>query len=272
LAAELDSIFGDRDLSEWTYEQDLPRLFSGLMGAVMNEELRLVPPVTMILKCTLPDSPQRLTVEGRECTIPGDCSVGISVVAVHRNPKHWAHGRSRRAKPFHPTSNVSNDMEEFRPERWLTSESATDASPSSGEAGESKSDSDESLLEAASDTATALFRPAKGAYVPFSDGARACIGRRFAQVEILAALAVILRAHSVELSVEDWVADEAEVEEMGPAEKRAVWERAREEFERKFREEMGSVITLQLRGKGIKVRMCKRGHEMFDWKEDDGET
>jgi len=73
--------------------------------------------------------------------------------------------------------------------------------------------------------------------------------------------------YSIELSVDDYCADEA-VEKMDPAEKRRVWERAREEFERKFRDEMGSVITLQLRGKGIKVTMCKRGHETFDWKED----
>jgi cytochrome P450 len=265
LAAELDSIFGDRDVSEWTYDQDLPRLFSGLMGAVMNEELRLIPPVTMIPKCTMPDSPQQLTIDGEEFTIPGNTNIGINVVAAHRNPKHWPHTRSTRASPLHPTSNTSSDLEEFRPERWLTGE----GKPGESHGAKPKSASDDLSLDAASDTSTSLFRPPKGAYVPFSDGARACLGRRFAQVEILAALAVILREHSVELSLDDY-ADEERVAAMTAAERRDAWDKAREEFERQFRDEMGTVITLQLRGKGVKVRMCKRGQELFDWKEDDG--
>ena len=262
LAAELDSIFGDRDPSEWTYDQDLPRLFSGLVGAVMNEQLRLIPPVTMIPKSTAPDAPQQLTVDGEELTLPGGCNIGINVVAVHRNPKHWPHGASGRASSWHPTSNVCNDLEEFRPERWLTTEAEGHGKPKPG--------SDELSLDAGSDTSTSLFRPPKGAYVPFSDGARACLGRRFAQIEILAALAVILRGHSVELSVDEW-ASEAEVADMDAAGRREVWERARAQFEQRFRDEMGTVITLQLRGEGVKMRMCERGEEMFDWKEDDGE-
>jgi cytochrome P450 len=226
----------------------------------MNEQLRMIPPVTMIPKSTAPDAPQQLAVDGADVTIPGGWNIGIDVVAAHRNPKHWPHAASRRARPWHRASNVANDLEEFRPERWLTADAGAGAG--AGAAG-----SDEFSLDAGSDTSKSLFRPAKGAYVPFSDGARACLGRRFAQIEILAALAVMLRGHSVELCVDEWAAG-AELEAMDARARRGVWGRARERAERRFRDEMGTVITLQLRGEGVKVRMCKRGEERFDWKED----
>ena len=46
LQDDLDSILGDRPITEWDYDNDVPKLFGSMCGAVMNEELRLIPPVS----------------------------------------------------------------------------------------------------------------------------------------------------------------------------------------------------------------------------------
>ncbi len=107
--------------------------------------------------------------------------------------------------------------------------------------------------------------PPRGAYIPFSEGYRACLGRRFAQAEILAVLAVIFKSHSVELCT-DTYASESEVEAMQEAERREVWGKAKRDVEEKLRKDMGMVFSMQLRGKeGVKVRVCRRGEERFDY-------
>lgn len=224
----------------------------------MNEQLRLIPPVVNIPKSTLPNSPQTLTVNGKECIVPGGTFINLNSVGVHRNPKYWPHGPTRSEKQggrVHGTSNTDNDLEEFRPERWILSEG-----DSANAKTEAKGESEE--VDLTPDTASTLFRPPKGAYIPFSEGFRACLGRRFAQVEILATLAVIYQSHSVELCVDEY-SSEQEVEGMGTEERKAVWRKAKVEAERKIREEMGTIITLQMRGKGVKVRFCERGEERF---------
>ncbi|TLD32304.1 cytochrome p450 [Venturia nashicola] len=244
LQAELDDIFQGRPPSQWDYDTDLPRLFSGLLGAIMNEQLRLIPPVVNIPKCTLPGSSQTLTIGGKECIVPEGTFINLNTVAVHRNPKYWPHGPTRSeglGGRIHTTSNTDNDLEEFRPERWLLSENEK------GDARiEVKGENDD--VDLTPDTASTLFRPAKGAYIPFSEGFRACLGRRFAQVEILATLAVIYQTHSVELCV-DGCASEVEAGGMSYGERKKMWTKAKVEAERKIRDEMGTVITLQLRGK-----------------------
>lgn len=44
-----------------------------------------------------------------------------------------------------------------------------------------------------------IHKPARGAYISFSDGMRACIGRRFAQVEFVAVLVVVFSRYRVRL-------------------------------------------------------------------------
>jgi cytochrome P450 len=224
----------------------------------MNEQLRLIPPVVNIPKSTLPNSPQSLTVDGKECMVPGGTFINLNSVGVHRNPKYWPHGPTRSEAlggRIHPTSNTDNDLEEFRPERWIINESDKTSTKI-----ETKIEGEE--VDLTPDTASTLFRPPKGAYIPFSEGFRACLGRRFAQVEILATLAVIYQNHSVELCVDEF-ASESEVEAMGEDERVVVWRKAKVEAERKIREEMGTIITLQMRGKGVKVRFCEKGGERF---------
>ena len=270
LQAELDSIFGKRDplKGQWDYDEHLPKLFGGLAGAIMNEELRLIPPVVQIPKSTEPGRPMSLTVNGKECTLAGGTNIGLSATGVHRNPKYWPCGPARTRMengkevpdPIHAFSNVDNDMEEFKPERWFSTNKAGAAEADTEKA------SDDLAVNSAPDTATTMYRPPKGAYIPFSEGFRSCVGRRFAQVEILATLAVIFQQHSIELSVDEDVS-EAELTAADAATRKSIWETVRRKTEHNFRDNMGTVFTLQLRGSGVKVRVCPRGQELFNYTE-----
>jgi cytochrome P450 len=262
LQADLDDIFGDRDPSKWDYDTDLPKLFAGWAGAVMNEQLRLIPPVNSIPKSTAPGSPQPLIIDGKEYMVPENCSISLHAVGVHRNPKYWPHGPVRKHGAFNVNSNPDNDLEEFKPERWLAGDKV-DANEATevGKGGLTVQSTDGLAVDTSPDT-TSAFKPPKGAYIPFSDGPRACLGRRFAQVEILATLAVIFSKYSVELAVDQWASDD-EVEHMDREQRSSLWTKARLEVERKMLNEMGTIITLQLRGEGVKIRIVERGREWF---------
>lgn len=253
LQRDLDEILGDKPVSEWDYDEDVPKLFGSMLGAVMNEELRLIPPVVGIPKSTLKDSPQGLNLGGRRVTVPGDCFITLNTAALHRNPKNWPH-----------TS--EEDLLDFRPERWLL-----DKSKANGHAGAAEQHgyaAEEGLEfdgpDKRPDTSASLFRPAKGAYVPFSDGYRSCLGRRFAQVEILAVLAVILKTYSVELDVDMFLPEER-FETASVEEKRGAWNKADARARDLLRHGMMTIITIQMRKDKVPMRFVKRGKERFNF-------
>lgn len=55
------------------------------------------------------------------------------------------------------------------------------------------------------DTASTRFpnvkQPARGTFLPFSEGFRACLGRRFAEVEIAAVITLLFHKHKVALKL-----------------------------------------------------------------------
>ena len=341
LQAELDDIFQGRSPSEWSYDQDLPRLFAGLPGAIMAEELRLMPPVPELPRSAV--LPQPMTSNGRRYVVPANTLINISAAIAHRHPAYWPHGPpSDPARPTHPTSNVDNDLEEFNPERWFTGDrfpyefnTVLEGAELDGEPWHEKgsdttyknravnktinnnqklaspSTSTSALVESedaglgpgtagsSADPPTSLFKPAKGAYLPFSEGVRSCIGRRFAQVEFLAVLAVIMSEWSVELAVDDYLPlfetnrnpdsksgsssnsktqkpkkeNEkgaslpnyyARLDALIDAQKSAAWGEARDEAARVFRDDMMSLITLQIKeGQCVPLRFVRRGRERF---------
>ena len=267
---DIDNIFQGRPPSEWDYDKDLPQLFGGMVGAVLNEELRLVPPVIGIPKSTKGVPDQQLTVGGKSCTVPGDIYISLATTAAHRNPKYWPAGRPTYpgGKTAHPVSNLDNDLQEFRPQRWLVT-AAVESQHNSSTNGHAREEiptekvagGDLGINESA-DTSDKLYKPVKGAYLPFSDGYRSCLGRRFAQVEVLAALAVIFQNYSVELAV-DTYATEEEVLKLDVNDRAEVWQKAAEDARELMLNGLGVIISLQMRAGHVKLRLVPRGEERF---------
>lgn len=255
LQDDVDKIIQGRPIEEWKYEEDFPKLFSCMPAAVMNETLRIIQPVINIPKSTAPSRPQQFTMGGQQYTMPGDTTIWLSA-AIHRNPKYWG-------DPAHDSkSNGLRDADRFRPERWLVDAKPTEAFV------DINYDDEELRGPSGEDTSSHLFKPVKGSYIPFSDGFRSCIGRRFAQVELLAAFAVFFSQYSVELAVDEWASDE-EIERMlkGGKERKEIWQKAADRAQHLLRTKTASIITLQLRGCSIPIRVVKRGEErfMFDY-------
>ncbi|KAL8964623.1 MAG: hypothetical protein Q9183_004326, partial [Haloplaca sp. 2 TL-2023] len=264
LQLSLDKIFGSRPISDWDYEKDFNALFSTMAGAVLAEELRLIPPVPAIPKCTLPTSPpQPLKIDGKTYNIPPDTYINLLSVAVHRNPKYWPSSPpSDPADPVHPSSNLDNDLEEFKPERWLLHEIDDSNENPSSDASTTEHTEDAPNTATGTSSSAALHRPPRGAYIPFSEGYRACLGRRFAQTEVLAVLAVIFKDYSMELDVGDHGSDE-EIATLGEEEKKGVWDKVVRDARELMREKMGMIFSLQLRGALVKLRVVRRGKERF---------
>jgi cytochrome P450 len=251
LHEDIDKSLGGKPMKDWNYEEDFPKLFGGMPAAVMNETLRLLQPIINIPKSTTPGRPQEFTMGGQQYRIPANTDISLCA-AIHRNPKYWP------PPPNYKSTNGLPDVDCFRPERWIVDDRPV-------EAFEDINYDDEGLRgPSGEDTSAQLFKPVKGSYIPFSDGYRSCIGRRFAQVEILAAFAVIFSQYSVELAVDEFASD-AEVEKMpvGGKERKEVWQKVADRADHLLMKTMGSIITLQLRGSTIPIRLVKRGRERF---------
>ncbi|KAF7864008.1 hypothetical protein EAF04_006973 [Stromatinia cepivora] len=236
LQSTLDAIFSNRSSDSWNYESDFSALLNSFVGAVMNESLRVMPPAIDIPKTTR--EAQQLNIDGKTVTIPANTYMHFNIVAVHPNPRYWPCQKSKISEKAH-------DLDDFVPERWL--------------AGYEKNAKDKGSPDTAGEGQ--LFVPRKGAFVPFSEGARACPGKRFAQVEMMASLAVIFSVWSVELDVREWASDE-EIEGMGGEDRKAVHEKAIERA-RKLMRESESIITLQMLGEPVSLRFVRRVRERF---------
>lgn len=123
--------------------------------------------------------------------MPADSWVVLNTTATHCNPNHWPSARA---------SDPYADLETFRPERWLTST----PSPNGKVDNHTEADGDTS----ANEMSGGLYRPQRGAYLPFGEGAHACMGRRFAQVELMAVLALVFKHYSAELAVDSFASDD----------------------------------------------------------------
>ncbi|KAK6378961.1 putative P450 monooxygenase [Exophiala oligosperma] len=264
---DLDRIFEGRPPSQWDYDRDLPSLFGGMVGAVLAEELRLVPPVIGIPKSTWGVTDQPISIEGKQCTVPGGIYISLATTNVQKNPKYWPTNKPTLpgGRPVHPVANIDNDLEEFRPERWLLDEDGEVSTTAASEKKEMPNEavtSDGLGINEAADTSDRLFKPARGAYIPFSDGYRACLGRRFAQVEVLAVLAVLLQRYSVELAVDRWASDE-EVIVMNENDRVDVWQKAANRARDLMLNGLSVMISLQMRKGTVPLRFVPRGKERF---------
>jgi cytochrome P450 len=250
---DVDKIFGNTDPHTWDYEASVNPLMASYVGAAMNETLRMLPPVVDIPKEVSHNQDQPIIISGEKHMIPSGTHVNIVTIAAQRNPRNWP------GKPSKITGG-DEDLNDYVPERWYRT-AAVDSDNNAIEG----ADTEDFGGFAGPDTSSQLFRPVRGSYVPFSDGARSCLGRRIAQVEMIAALAVIFQNYSVELAVDEWASD-AEVESMSRVQKSEVYKKAQVKSRATIRQAT-NVLTLKLHGnKFIPIRFVPRGQERFaDW-------
>ncbi|KAI1172267.1 cytochrome P450 [Nemania sp. FL0916] len=160
---DIDRIFGSLAPQQWSYTEHYTALSQSMVGAVINESLRVYTVLPIFMKHTT-DRPVPVKLNGRDHIIPPNTLIMINTSATHRNPAYWSTptGTANEGSPYAVSS--------FRPERWFTSNGK-------------------------------FLVPELGSYIPFSDGPRGCLGQRFAMVELCVSLALILKSHSIELVV-----------------------------------------------------------------------
>jgi len=82
LQKDLAQILNGRPPSEWDYEKDFPRLLNSMLGAVWNEELRLISPILTVPKMVCA-RPQRVIIEGRQTDLPAYMMMRLCIPSVH---------------------------------------------------------------------------------------------------------------------------------------------------------------------------------------------
>lgn len=251
---DVDSIFDKgSDPSTWNYESSINAMLASHLGASMNEILRVMPSVVgMPKEVSRAHGDQIVTIDGEKHWLPAGMTIIMSSVGAQRNPRYWP-TRPSKIEPGKPY-----DLDDFDPERWFRSSSGIDGKEEVTEG----ADSEDYGGFNGPDTSASLFRPVRGSFVAFSDGPRACLGRRIAQVEMLAALATIFEGYSLELAVDEWASDE-EVEKMTVEERRRVYKQAQDKSRATLRKAT-SLLTLGFHGAHyVPVRLLKRGEERF---------
>ena len=157
--------------------EDFPNLVYPL--CVMLETLRMFPPVVGMPRLAVKDD----LLLGKYY-IPKDTSLIYDTVNLQRNPKYWGPGidvfdpsRFDGRNTSEPKENDNGEKERYVPEK--------------------------------------IRMPSKGAFMPFSEGSRSClgmsfvvgggliVGRKFAQVEVVACLVVLAQRWRIELQ-EGW--------------------------------------------------------------------
>ncbi|KAF3934817.1 hypothetical protein ABW19_dt0200219 [Dactylella cylindrospora] len=247
LQADIDNIFGDRPIEDWDYNKDITAMQNSMIAAVMHEELRVVPPVINIPKQVSDHQDQVVMINGKRTVWPKGAVVNFSAYALHRNPKYWPSVGSSKV------TGKSNDLDDFVPERWLAN---------TGNDGEKQAMTGKDAENDPSESRDHLYHPPRGSYIPFSDGARSCLGKRFAQVEIMILLAMIFKKYSVELAVDD-VADDEAVAKMSDAQRIEVYEAQRKSARSIVRQFSKIQITIQIRNADVPIRLVPRGEERF---------
>ncbi|OAA37186.1 cytochrome P450 3A7 [Metarhizium rileyi] len=260
---DIDELVGNSDPSTWDYERLIGPMTCSAIAACMNETLRLIPPGSAIPKQVSPGCDQVINVDGVECLLPKGSLIMLQVLKAHEDARCWPYEQSQLTPG-------QDDLRDYKPGRWFE----TVAGPRGGrkqeemdseggrlESPDDGNDESDEGIDRQPDGNVHFFRPRRGAYLPFSDGARSCIGRRVAQVEIMTFLAVLFQRYSVELAPDQWVSDD-EVQGMDRAARAHVYRKA-QEASRKTLTEAQSVITLGLQGKTVPMRLVRRGQENF---------
>lgn len=89
MQADLDRILGETPPDQWTYDTHYNPLMNSLVGAVINEALRLFTVLPVIPKYVPPTGPPiSITIDGHVHPLPPDTVAFINTSATHRHPQY----------------------------------------------------------------------------------------------------------------------------------------------------------------------------------------
>lgn len=156
LADEIAFATNDQSIDGWDYKSLYPRLKR--CRAVLYEILRLYPPVPA-LPSIVSDVTQTLNVGEQTLHIPVGTNMTANLRAMQVHPRYWTNAT------------------DWRPSRWISNPApATSPSP------------DEMANEQ-------FYVPSKHIFFPWGEGPQICPGKKFAEVEAVAVLAYLFKAH-----------------------------------------------------------------------------
>ena len=215
---------------DWSYANLYPIFATNMIGAVVNETLRVASVLPIYPKVTTRDSPQAVEISGRIHVIPADTMIIVNTSAAHQHPKHWPQAPNSQV-----SAGMSNPVASFNPQHWLGPRATDPNGPNQPDG---------------------FLRPSSGSFVPFSDGSRGCLGKKLALVELYALIARIFSEYSVELVAgqDRNVSTKAELKEE--------WIKARANAECQL--VAGVEFDMSLRFKGaVPINFVRRGQEKY---------
>ena len=206
---------------EWSVEREYQAFQKGWLGAVLKEVLRLYCVVQFIPRIIV--APMNvIDSKGETHALPEKTLCLLNFSAAFQNPSAW----NRRAVSAERRAELHDSPAlDFDPSRWLESGDVTAAA------------------ETKDGSVPLLY--------PFGQGPHSCPGRLFAQVEMTAAVATILKDYSLEL-----VVDEQTTRSCGGDEEMA-WKKTRDQALRTLKDDIESNVSLQLL-KDLPIRIVKR--------------
>lgn len=208
----LDQQLGDRPRQEWTVTQDYNALQKGFLGAVQKETLRLYHPAQWNFRRAMIEIPVEDS-QGRSRVIPKNTIVMVNFAATYHDPTRWT---QRDISTARKKELHDSPALYFDPHRWLRNEGPETQIP------------------------------------PFGVGPRSCIGKAFAQVEMVAFIATVFKEYSVELVVPN------ETLQACKGDVKLAWVTTRDGAIRQLRDDVKANIAIYL-SKDLPLRIVKRG-------------